>query len=458
MVGDSTERPRVADAMLRLMLLLAPALATATSIRASVDGRQLTLRAHKTRGTATLGGPTPLALLLADDACSPLPSSLVSSAAGRPFALLARRGGCAFSTKTSTAVAAGASVLIITDTLTSAYNPLSNATASSMALGNPCIVHCGAGRGTVDTRTLDVPSVLAGLTDRCPTPEGFRGVGCPTSLCAFSSAAKQSHATREVCCVVDPHPSDPSRSAATNSTPSVAAVSLPALYLSLEPSHALEAVCAATNGARRSFPLAAHLSPCVLLLDDDDDDDDLLWDGSSAMVWVLATSVAALAAFLGAAEQDRQDTQEVGEDQASMAAAELAQAATIDSSQAVGFLLMATTGLLTLYFLIQAGFNVVVLLLNVVFVLASATATAQIVLMPLGLGGTASQILALGLSGGWFYVRKGAWAWLLQDALSACICVLFVRTIRLPSLRVAALFLGLFFLYDIFMVFISPSL
>ena len=106
----------------------------------------------------------------------------------------------------------------------------------------------------------------------------------------------------------------------------------------------------------------------------------------------------------------------------------------------------------------QAGFNVVVTLLNVVFVLASATATTQIVLMPLGLGATTAQILAFGFSGGWFYLRKGAWAWLLQDALSACICVLFVKTIRLPSLRVAAIFLGLFFLYDIFMVFISPSM
>ena len=39
-----------------------------------------------------------------------------------------------------------------------------------------------------------------------------------------------------------------------------------------------------------------------------------------------------------------------------------------------------------------------------------------------------------------------------------CVCVLFVHTLRLPSLRVAALFLGLMFAYDIFMVFVSPLL
>jgi len=56
----------------------------------------------------------------------------------------------------------------------------------------------------------------------------------------------------------------------------------------------------------------------------------------------------------------------------------------------------------------------------------------------------------------WFMHRHGTWAWLAQDALSMCVCVLFVQTLRLPSLRVAAIFLGLMFAYDIFMVFISP--
>ena len=35
------------------------------------------------------------------------------------------------------------------------------------------------------------------------------------------------------------------------------------------------------------------------------------------------------------------------------------------------------------------------------------------------------------------------------------ICLLFVRTLRLPSLKLATLFLGLMFLYDIFMVMTS---
>ena len=46
--------------------------------------------------------------------------------------------------------------------------------------------------------------------------------------------------------------------------------------------------------------------------------------------------------------------------------------------------------------------------------------------------------------------------WILQNTFSTCVCVLFVKTLRLPSLRLAAFFLGLMFCYDIFMVFISP--
>ncbi|KAL1510856.1 hypothetical protein AB1Y20_005689 [Prymnesium parvum] len=48
--------------------------------------------------------------------------------------------------------------------------------------------------------------------------------------------------------------------------------------------------------------------------------------------------------------------------------------------------------------------------------------------------------------------------WLLQDLLSVAICLLFVQSIQLPSLRIATLFLSLFFAYDVFMVFLSPSI
>lgn len=65
-------------------------------------------------------------------------------------------------------------------------------------------------------------------------------------------------------------------------------------------------------------------------------------------------------------------------------------------------------------------------------------------------------LAALSASVTWFLLRGKPWVWLLQDTLSVFVCILFVRTIRLPSLRIGTLFLGLMFCYDIFMVFISP--
>ena len=40
--------------------------------------------------------------------------------------------------------------------------------------------------------------------------------------------------------------------------------------------------------------------------------------------------------------------------------------------------------------------------------------------------------------------------------LGAAVCATFVRTVQLPSLEVGVQLLGLMFLYDIFMVFLSP--
>ncbi|TMW68221.1 hypothetical protein Poli38472_007893 [Pythium oligandrum] len=56
----------------------------------------------------------------------------------------------------------------------------------------------------------------------------------------------------------------------------------------------------------------------------------------------------------------------------------------------------------------------------------------------------------------WFVFRHHNFAWVLQDFFGVCLCILFLRTIRLPNLKIAAFLLVLVFCYDIFMVFISP--
>eukprot|EP01101_Sappina_pedata_P002177 TRINITY_DN12434_c0_g1_i1.p1 TRINITY_DN12434_c0_g1~~TRINITY_DN12434_c0_g1_i1.p1 ORF type:complete len:733 (-),score=211.11 TRINITY_DN12434_c0_g1_i1:97-2295(-) len=56
----------------------------------------------------------------------------------------------------------------------------------------------------------------------------------------------------------------------------------------------------------------------------------------------------------------------------------------------------------------------------------------------------------------WFFERHADYIWPVQDFLGIFIILSIVHTTRLPSLKVATLLLVLFFLYDIFFVFITP--
>ena len=68
-----------------------------------------------------------------------------------------------------------------------------------------------------------------------------------------------------------------------------------------------------------------------------------------------------------------------------------------------------------------------------------------------------STALGLGMGGWWFVVReKASYAWVLQDIMGVCLCVLFLTLVRFPNIKVATVLLVLAFLYDIFFVFLSP--
>ena len=100
------------------------------------------------------------------------------------------------------------------------------------------------------------------------------------------------------------------------------------------------------------------------------------WDGSALLIWLFGTLTASLAAYLAAYEHDIQDRQAArGIHGAGGMTAEIEEA-TLDASTAIGFLLMASVFLLILYFLLKAGFNVVLVLLNCVFLIA-ATSQSQ---------------------------------------------------------------------------------
>lgn len=56
----------------------------------------------------------------------------------------------------------------------------------------------------------------------------------------------------------------------------------------------------------------------------------------------------------------------------------------------------------------------------------------------------------------WAVQRNEPYAWILQDFLGFMFCVNMIKQIRLPSFKISSLLLVLFFVYDVFFVFITP--
>ena len=361
------------------------------------------------------------------------------------------------------AIAAGASVLIVADTLASQYaNNMTawtdNGTrAQNMALVDPCAVDCKAGHGFVDADVVSSSDVLDGLPGSCPS-------SCRSTLCAFAGPPRSGK--RKSCCVLNTGAAD------MQFPDAVASGSLiPALHLSLAYGQRLTRECASR-------------AQCVVHVREEDEAP--VFDWSQLLIWLIGSGTAALAACYAGQEQFQLDREAAHGGGLPPAEAETA---TLDGTTACWLPIIASALLLFMFALLQAGFNMVVLI-NVVFVFAATTSACQVIVLPwfalafpslshrlvkipfltespsesasagepVGVplveltAMAASFVMALS----WFLMRKQPWMWVAQDLFSACICVLFVKTLRLPSLRIAAIFLGLMFCYDIFMVFISP--
>ncbi|KAL3775884.1 hypothetical protein ACHAWO_012902 [Cyclotella atomus] len=73
--------------------------------------------------------------------------------------------------------------------------------------------------------------------------------------------------------------------------------------------------------------------------------------------------------------------------------------------------------------------------------------------------------ISYGIGAVWLYVAFSiphpdtiAFYWIMQDIFGTCMCILFLSTIKLNSIKVAAILLIVAFFYDIFFVFVTPLL
>ena len=80
---------------------------------------------------------------------------------------------------------------------------------------------------------------------------------------------------------------------------------------------------------------------------------------------------------------------------------------------------------------------------------------AEAILLEAIMGTSISFILVMV----WFMCRHNdTWIWVLHDFLSISITCAFLLNIRIANLRLATYLLGAFFVYDVFMTFITPLL
>jgi len=76
-----------------------------------------------------------------------------------------------------------------------------------------------------------------------------------------------------------------------------------------------------------------------------------------------------------------------------------------------------------------------------------------------------ASIIAYCVGGTWLYIAftvphpdTHLFYWVVQDVFGACMCILFLDTIKINAIRVAAILLIVAFFYDIFFVFVTPLL
>ena len=228
---------------------------------------------------------------------------------------------------------------------------------------------------------------------------------------------------------------------------------------------------------------------------------------SSVLIWALGVFVAALAAWMSGSEyrdakivSHGEETQSISsgngsyqsgsnaEEYERVGATQVAmreESLELSSEHACGFIVFSSAGLLTLFFL--KIYNIV----KVFYAIGCSSAIFQIIFYPffyriismmglrdrrafttdcLEIGDVSyvmmvAGVISYGLGGVWTYMAlfvdhpdSITFFWVMQDIMGACMCILFLATMKLNSIKVASVLLTAAFFYDIFFVFVTPYL
>ena len=119
-----------------------------------------------------------------------------------PSMYVLARGNCTFYAKAMAAQKAGASALVVYDSLASAYlSTDGSGTLNASLVASRCTYDCGAGSTTIAATDVTPAAALAGYPSKCGD-----ALACPSQLCMLMEAPPDagSGGSRQACCAVAP--------------------------------------------------------------------------------------------------------------------------------------------------------------------------------------------------------------------------------------------------------------
>jgi len=431
--------------------------------------------------------------------CGPLPATPVFTG---PTAILVSRGNCSFFYKAQFAAYAGATTVLVYNGLPGMYlNANLSGTQQYSHVGS-CETDCSAYSGSVTAlQAADINARDSGFTDSC-------GATCGSGLCALTNKVPDSlTGSRQICCVVNDLLVMGYGDADLPEDPNDPVYSIGAAFVSAGDGAKLSATLQSSS-TLSSVPLSVFLSlrPIPFM------------DVGSILLWLLGTATIGIASWISAYDEredfiDRVEGIDLDDNDSNLQTTtdnqrfssrrlqrlearrkrkqlkELmsrggaeSQQVTLSPRQSMYLLAFSAVFLLILYFLLQFG-KVVVYLIMIVFSVGSISALSTLIFSPLiGLSSTKLSPALLSLPSlslpfklgtftavevfssflsflvvlAWFLTRNLSGSYVLQDFLAILICCVFLKQVRVTTLRTASLVLAAFFSYDVFMVFLTP--
>ncbi len=359
-----------------------------------------------------------------------------------PFVLLVERGNCSFASKTLAAQRIGAVSLIVANTLQGIYGNWSQAE-------NRLDYECANGEGWVKEVSNQPP-----WSPLNSPPECAMDSPCRSRQCLVTNITDVSLGTK-VCCAWDvlmTMSEDP----AVDTPPIV----ISSVFIGLEQGSSLFQNPALEAGMLK-VKLNYRPQP--------------KFNASTFLLWGLGVVTVGLASYLSARSTGQ--WMKLGDEpEAQWSATNNENTFVLDVIHAVAFVVLASSFLLLIfYFKLSIAISVlyafgVIRSMTSLFVLPATRACLRVfdgspegpaVTFPVfgrvTLSHALSTLVAAAPVVWWFDVRHTAsYAWILQDAFGIVLCIAFLETIQLKSLKVASALLIMAFFYDIFWVFLSP--